>query len=202
MATTTTTSGAVATGAQQITLAAFTNPGNQGIGALVLGQWATGERVLIVDSTYSPTISVVRGYGGTPAAAHANLEGFTYGLSSDAFFTTAVAAQLPQPVLNITSQEVTGTGATGSTAATVTGSQMGFLNVTGASGVGVNLPVPTAGMSFQIANKGTGAINIYSVGATINGTTGTTAFALTATGNKFAIANCATAGAWQIYGNT
>lgn len=202
MATTTTLAATVATGAQFIKLTAFTNPSSGGIGPKTLLQFATGERCLVTDVTNSPTLGVVRGYGGTPAAAHTVNEGVFYGLANDSAFTTAPAQQIPQPVLSNNAQEITATGATGSDAAIVTIPAPGFFSVTGASGAGINLPIPVVGAHYEFQNKMTGAFNLYCVGGSINGTTGTTAYAVTTTGNDLAIANCSTAGAWSIAGNT
>lgn len=202
--TTTYITGDVAAGAQQITLNAYTAPSGAGfLNQTVLVQFASGETVKVSSDSLSPTLSVIRGARGTLAQAHKAYEAVVYGLSSDtAWANQPPAIVLVAPVLPVNTQEVTATGATGTTAANVTAANVGFLNVTGASGTGLNLPYPTAGMAYTIANKGTGVIKVYSVGATINGTTGTTAFSLTATGNLQANAFCATAGAWQVQGNT
>lgn len=108
--------------------------------------------------------------------------------------------------LPFTSSEVIATGATGSTAAAAPSIYPAFVNcnATGVSGAGLNLPTGAcvAGAFYVIFNQMTGVLNIYATGATINGVTGTTAFALSATGNRMAIAGVTTAGAWLIRGNT
>ena len=202
--TTTTLSGAVATGDQGLTLAAYTAPTAL---SFLSRAWllVDSELMLITDTSLSPTLKVVRGYAGTQAAAHSNLAGVQYGVPGD--FSTYNGLQSPGPGFFYRSQkdeaqEITATGATGSTAATVTVYPPAFLNSTGVSGTGINLPVPSVGDRYVIKNGGTGALAIYSVGATINGTTGTTAVTLTATGDKGAVAYCATAGAWQVFLNT
>ncbi len=201
--TTTTLNGTITAGVNQIVLTAFTNPSTGAIGAKTILRFTTGEVCLVTDATLSPTISVVRGYAGTLAEAHTTLEGIQYGLTSDAAWPNPVQEVLNTPVLNnaqisIQTQEITATGATGSTAATVTPAGMAFLSATGASGAGINLPVPAVGDVYIVRNNMTGALNIYSVGGSINGTTGTTAFPITATGTLGAMFACSTAGAWRV----
>lgn len=97
----------------------------------------------------------------------------------------------------------TSAGTTGTDATAISIGAPGLVTVTGASGAGVGLGVGTAGQMFQIRNiNATGVQNVYSVGGTINGTTGTTAVGLSPTGTKAAIFSCVTAGAWQIMGIT
>lgn len=119
--------------------------------------------------------------------------------------TVASGATLTTPTVLFTSASVTATGATGTTAAALSAVTPALYTVTGASGAGVALPTGAAviGAAYVLQNPSmTGAFNIYAVGGTINGTTGTTAYAVTATGNKFAVAQCSVAGAWTISGNT
>lgn len=98
---------------------------------------------------------------------------------------------------------ITATGATGSAAADSGILVPAILNVTGTSGAGINLNTGcVAGTELTIHNAMTGALNIYSVGGTINGTTGTTAVSLTATGNKTINIYNTAAGTWVAYGNT
>src|SRR5262245_53777534 len=98
---------------------------------------------------------------------------------------------------------ITATGATGTTAYQLaSGTSAFFMTATGTSGAGVNLPVPVAGQWGIVTNLMTGICKIYSVGATINGSTGTTAISLDVTGNCTVLASCATAGAWQVRLNT
>lgn len=76
---------------------------------------------------------------------------------------------------------------------------------TGASGAGLDLPggaTGVVGSYYVVMNQMTGVLNLYAVGGTINGTTGTTAYAITATGNRTAHVTCPAAGAWVIRGNT
>jgi hypothetical protein len=200
MATTTTLSGTITAGQNRLVLAAFTNPATT-FGATTLLRFATGEVCLVTDASLSPTLSVVRGYAGSAAAAHTTLEGVVYGLDTDAAFVSPVPRTFVQPNLTMQAQEITATGATGTTAATVTPASYAFLNATGVSGTGINLPVPTVGMYYLVRNNGTGALLVYSVGATINGTTGTTAVTITATGSLGGAYACATAGAWRTVPN-
>lgn len=96
---------------------------------------------------------------------------------------------------------LTSAGATGTDSTAVSIGAPGMLTVTGASGAGIGLGTGTAGQQFQIRNiNATGVQNVYAVGATINGTTGTTALALSPTGTKAAVLGCVTAGAWQVFG--
>lgn len=165
------------------------------------------EICLITDTSASPTLGIVRGYMGTKAVAHELYAAAEYGSPNDfpvvSKGPTHNNPTLSNPTVYSNVQEITSTGATGTTAALITAPSSAFLNTTGATGTGINLGVPSLGESYTIKNNSsTGALNIFSVGATINGTTGTTAFVLTATGNRMAFAFCSTAGAWQIGGNT
>jgi hypothetical protein len=194
---TTYSSGAVTAGAQTVALNAFTSPATAGLSAKVIGRFATGEYVLITGNT-STTVNVVRGYLGSRAVAHSALEGFTYGLTSDTGWP-AVPSTVAQvaPVTITNAQEVTITGSTGTDAAIVTVPSPAILNCSGASGAGINLPVPTVGMSYVIKNSSSGTMKIYCVGGSLNGTTGTTAVTMTTTGTLGDQWFCATAGAWQ-----
>jgi hypothetical protein len=206
MATTKTyLSGDVATGAQTVGLNAYTAPTWAGNLSPNVHLRVEDEIMLVVDTSNAPTIGVVRGYMGTAAIAHKANTPLEYGLPSDfpvAKGPTFLNASLTTPFIQEASAEITATGATGTTAAMIVTSAGGFLNCTGTSGTGINLGYPQPGYSYVIKNNSTGVLKIYSVNATINGTTGTTAFSLTATGNLTATAACATAGAWQIFGNT
>ena len=62
----------------------------------------------------------------------------------------------------------------------------------------LNLPIPVVGAYYWVKNQTTGVLKVYSVGATINGTTGTTAISISATGTLTAGFGCSTAGAWQV----
>jgi len=56
---------------------------------------------------------------------------------------------------------------------------------------------------FWLNNVAAATMRVYCVGGTINGTTGTTAFTITNTGNHSAWAiNTSASGAWFIAGNT
>ena len=194
----------LATGASQITLAAYTAPSRAAVSPRPWLKFANGEVCAITDETLSPTLSVQRGLFGTNATVvHYSGEGVQYGMPVD--FPDTNAANINQPALMINAQEVTTTGATGTTAAVVTADQMGFLNCTGATGTGLNLPYPFVGANYTIKNNSaTGTITVYCTasGATVNGVAGATGVTLTATGNRTMFANCATAGAWQLSGNT
>lgn len=117
---------------------------------------------------------------------------------------TITSPTITTPTLTWTAVQVTATGATGSAAASLGSVYPAVVCATGASGAGVNLPTgaAVAGAVYIIKNMMTGALNVYSVGATINGTTGTTAYPITATGNLTAVAFCVNAGAWQVGLNT
>jgi hypothetical protein len=203
MATVTTTlAGAVSATATKVVLTAYTAPTGRAKPLLRVND----EIMLIADNSLSPTLGVVRGYMGTLAVAHATGEGVEYGKPDDwpiaAHGPTMQSPAVYNPYILSNAQEMTATGATGTTAASITVPSPAFLNVTGTSGAGINLGVPVVGESYTIKNLTTGALKIYAVGATINGTTGTTAFSLTATGNLQVTAYSSTAGAWQVQGNT
>lgn len=119
--------------------------------------------------------------------------------------TVASGATITTPTLLVTAQNVTSTG-TGATDATVlSGITPAFItHTTGATGSGIALPAAAAvpGAMYWISNQVAVTLRIYSSGATINGTTGTTAFTLTNTGNKLVTIGCTVAGAWTASGNT
>jgi hypothetical protein len=199
--TTTYVNGAVSatpTGKQIITLAAYTAPSVGAIGALKMLRFATGEYCLITDDSNSPTLEVVRGWNGSRVLAHAVYEGVQYGLSSDTAWPAGPAAVTQiAPVMLVNAQEVTLTGTSGTDAAVVTVPSPAILNCSGASGAGVNLPVPSVGMSYVVKNSSSGTMKIYCVGGSLNGTTGTTAVSMTTTGTLGDQWFCATSGAWQ-----
>lgn len=100
---------------------------------------------------------------------------------------------------------VTATGATGGAGAALSTGVPQMVFSTGASGAGIDLPggaTGAVGAVYHFYNEGSGLLNIYAVGGTINGATGTTAYAITTTGNKWAVATSFAAGAWRIRGNT
>ncbi len=195
--TTTYVSGSTAAGVSIINVNAFTSPASAGISPKVLGRFATGEYVLVAGNS-STALNVVRGYLGSAAVAHNQYEGFTYGLASDAAWPAAAATVVQvAPVNIVNAQEVTLTGTTGTDAAIVTAPSPAILNCSGASGAGINLPVPTVGMSYVVKNSSSGTMKIYCVGGSLNGTTGTTAVTMTTTGTLGDQWFCATAGAWQ-----
>lgn len=195
--TTTYVSGAVSATAGSVVVNAFTSPATSGISYKVLGRFATGEYVLITGNT-STSLQVVRGYLGSTPVAHSVYEGFSYALANDASWPASAApVQIVAPVGIVNAQEVTLTGSTGTDAAVVTVPSPAILNCSGASGAGVNLPVPTVGMSYVIKNTSSGTMKVYCVGGSLNGTTGTTAVSLTTTGTLGDQFFCATAGAWQ-----
>lgn len=116
---------------------------------------------------------------------------------------TLTAPTITVPTMTLTTSGLTGTGATGSTAAVMPTAYPAFVTVTGASGSGVGLLTGPVNSAFFINNVTTGDLNVYCVGGTINGTTGTTAYVITATGNHCAWAyNTSASGAWRIAGNT
>jgi len=194
---TTYAAGAVAASAKYATLNAFTNPASAGIGPNTIGRFATGEYVLITGAV-GTTVEMVRGYMGSAAKAHSLYEGFQYGLVSDPLWPAAAApVDVIAPVTITNAQEVTLTGTTGTDAAVVVTPSPAILNCSGTSGAGVNLPVPTVGMSYVVKNTSSGTMKVYCVGGSINGTTGTTAVSLTTTGTLGDQFFCATAGAWQ-----
>lgn len=197
--TTTYCSGAVGATAGTVALNAFTNPANPGISAKTLLRFATGEYCLVTGAV-GTTLNVVRGYLGSIPIAHNQYEAVQYGLTSDAAWPPAAAPNVQAglaPVTLTNSQEVTLTGTTGTDAALVTAPWPAILNCSGASGAGVNLPVPVVGAQYVVKNTSSGTMKVYCVGGSINGTTGTTAVSLTTTGTVGDIFWCATAGAWQ-----
>ncbi len=199
--TTTYTTGAVTATQGTFTVNAYTAPSVGPIGPVKIGRWATGEYCLITDDSNSPTLAIVRGWNGSRAVAHTAYEGFQYGLASDAAWPAAPAPNVQATVAPVTitnAQEVTITGTTGTDAAVVTAPWPAILNCSGASGAGVNLPYPVVGAQYVLKNNSSGTMKIYSVGAQLNGTTGTTAMTLTTTGSTGDLFWCATAGTWLV----
>ena len=176
--------------------------------------FSAGNRVIVdqeemsVAQSYTSgtTIPVLRGQNGTVTAAHASAAAVAQGIGALDFPAAGAQSTVDPPRLKATvnSQELTATGATGSTATVVVTPPPAVLSVTGASGAGISLPKEAAipGNYYILKNKMTGALNVYSSGATINGTTGTTAFAITATGNLGGVIFCSNAGAWTTVGIT
>lgn len=195
---TTYVTGATSASTTLITLDAYTAPSSGAIGPVKVLRFATGEYCLIADDTNAPTLSVVRGWNGSRAVAHSAYEGVQYGLANDSAWPAAPAQNVQiAPVTITNAQEVTITGTTGTDAAVVTAPWPAVLNLSGASGAGVNLPVPSVGAQYVVKNSGSGTSKVYCVGGSINGTTGTTAVSITTTGTAGDIFWCATSGAWQ-----
>jgi hypothetical protein len=194
---TTYASGAVSATSNIVGVNAFTNPAvSAAVSPKTLLRFATGEYCLVTGAI-GTSLQVVRGYNGSQAVAHSALEGIQYGLTSDGSWPAANATvQVIAPVTKTNAQEVTLTGSTGTDAAIVTAPPGAILNCSGASGAGVNLPVPTVGMSYVVKNSSSGTMKIYCVGGSLNGTTGTTAVSMTTTGATGDLFWCATAGAW------
>ncbi len=107
---------------------------------------------------------------------------------------------LNQPVCNWQVMSMTATGATGTDAAQITAGAPCLIVATGTSGAGIAFPTGAvvAGAWYLVKNATTGVLKVYSVGATINGTTGTTAISISATGTLTAGFGCVAAGAWQV----
>lgn len=200
--TATTVSAAVAVNDTSIVVASATN-------------FAAGNRLLIDQEemqvaknyTTGTTIPVLRGRNGTATAAHASGAGIVNGIGAADFVSPADEQQLVSPPRQrnlLNSQDAVASGATGSTATALSSVTPAVVAITGAASSGVGIPTGAAipGAAYIFYNGTTGAVSIYAVGGTINGTTGTTAFSLTATGNKMAIVACVEAGKWLAFGNT
>jgi hypothetical protein len=199
MATTVTTAnGAISASATKITLTAFTAPTGRGKNLLRVDD----EICLITDTSLSPTLGVVRGYMGTQAVSHESSAAIEYGNPND-FPVTSKGPWLQNPSMSnpyilYNAAEITLTGTTGSTAANVSVPSPAFLNLTGATGAGINFGVPSVGESYTLNNKTTGTVKLYCLGGSINGVTGATATDFTITGNKGGVLFCSTAAAWQL----
>lgn len=192
----------LATGATLVTVSGYTAPAGRAKPIAQVGD----ERLLIVDASLSPTLQVVRGYQGTTATGHVKYEAFKYGAPVDMPDSKGSTQPYPTeilPTIYSQTQEITSTGTGATDAALVNVPWPAYLHVgVGASGAGINLPVPVVGEAYTIKNDSTGALLIYSSGATINTQSGATGYTVTTTGNKMAWAFCSTAGTWQIGGNT
>lgn len=176
--------------------------------------FAAGNRLLIDQEemqvaqnyTSGTSVGVIRGQNGTATAAHVSGAGVVNGIGAVDFAAAGQqkAVDPPRNVGVINSVDITATGATGSTAAGLPANTPCLVTATGASGAGVGIPTGAAipGAFYLIKNCMTGALNIYAVGGTINGTTGTTAVAVTVTGNLGNLVVCTKAGTWQTFGNT
>ncbi len=92
----------------------------------------------------------------------------------------------------------TATGATGTDSAAISAALMpAILVCTGTSGMGIGLPTGPAGLVAVVTNVTTGVLNVYCVGGTFDGVTGTTAVAISITGTRGGMFACTTAtGAW------
>ena len=152
-------------------------------------------------------VPVLRGQNGTSTAAHASGAAVAQGIGAADFLSPAGTGRPVDPlrIVNIeNSAVVTATGATGTTATLLSPVTPQLVLVAGVSGAGIQVPTGAAmpGNWYLIKHSSTGAINIYAIGGTINGTTGTTAAGITATGNKTGLLWCAAAGAWELSFNT
>ena len=117
--------------------------------------------------------------------------------------TVASGSTLTTPTIVVTTTGVTATGTGSGDGATMPTVYPAFVTITGAASSGVKLLTGPAGSSFFLDNAVAGTIKVYCPGGTINGTTGTTSYDITNTGNSSAWAYCTTAtGAWRIKGNT
>lgn len=119
--------------------------------------------------------------------------------------TVASGSIITTPTVVMTTSTGTATGATGGAGLALTAVTPQYVAATGASGAGLDLPggaTGAVGAVYVIRNMMTGVLNVYAVGGTINGTTGTTAYAITATGNKLATLFSVGAGVWIAGGNT
>lgn len=200
--TTTTLSSAVAIADTSIVVASATSfaAGNRVI--------VDGEEMLVAKSyTSGTTIPVQRGQNGTATTTHASGAGVMQGIGAVDFTSPASQVQIVSPLRLAalgTFIDVTATGSTGSTAAALPATTPCVVTATGTSGAGVGIPKEAAmpGARYDIKNCTTGVLKVYAVGGTINGTTGTTAISITATGNLGASFICTEAGAWQSFGNT
>lgn len=161
-----------------------------------------GETMVVAKNYASgTTVPVLRGQDGTVTAAHISGAAVMNGIAAADFDPIAPGAFVMQPLIagGVSPYQVTATGATGATAAAI-GPAPGIILATGASGAGIGLLKTHAvpGAFYIVKNMMTGALNLYAVGATINGTTGTTAVAITATGNLGGLVVCVNAGAWVV----
>jgi hypothetical protein len=175
--------------------------------------FAAGNRIFIdqeemeVGQSYTTgtTIPVKRGIASA-TAAHASGAAVAQGIGAADFPATGQQAVYDKirMTLQTNAVQVTATGATGSTAAALPAITPCLVAIAGTSGAGVAIPTGAAvpGAWYVVNHASTGAINVYAVGGTINGTTGTTAASITATGNASAVIFCVNAGAWLMKFNT
>ena len=168
------------------------------------GQALTTPTITSATITGTTTISGATISGGTVTSTGSTLTSptITAPVISGAA-TVASGATITTPTVLFTVSAVTATGATGGSGAVLPTVTPAFVTVTGATGSGVDLPTGPAGAMYLFTNLFAGTMRFYSVGGTINGTTGTTAFLLTTTGNKGVLAyNTTASGAWSFIGNT
>lgn len=176
----------------------LTNPVISGAalsGTMTIATGATITNPTITGAVISGTVTVASGATlTTPVITGATISGTV---------TVASGATLTTPSLLVTTALVTATGATGGSGAALTAVTPQAIIVTGATGSGVDLPTGPAGLAYYIQNVAAATMRFYCVGGTINGTTGTTAYTITNTGNKAAWAfNTSATGAWFVGGNT
>lgn len=176
---------------------ALTNPTISGptMTGTMTGTYTIGGTVTITGATIS---------GGTVTSTGSTLTAptITAPVISGAA-TVASGATITTPTLPITTALLTATGSTGGNGGVMPTVYPAAVIITGATGSGVDLLTGPVGQLFYLQNLAAASMRIYCVGGTINGTTGTTAYVITNTGNKAAIAVLTSAtGAWFIGGNT
>ncbi len=173
------------------------------------GQVLTTPTIIGATMT-SGTISGATITGGTSTTTGSTLTSGTLitpaisGATIVGTVTVASGASLTTPTVVFTSAAVTATGTGATDGGVIPSVYPCIVSVTGATGSGVMLPAAAAvaGAWYQIFNLAAASMRIYASGATINGTTGTTAFVLTNTGNQWVSVSCTTSGAFLAKGNT
>jgi hypothetical protein len=123
--------------------------------------------------------------------------------SGGCFLPTGDISLTGQVGLTLTAQSLTSTGATGGLGTLLSTVTPACATLTGASGTAIDIATGAAvpGAVYMVRNiNATGVITVYAVGATINGTTGTTGLALSPTGTKAAVLFCSAAGIWNVAG--
>jgi hypothetical protein len=153
----------------------------------------------------SGTISGATISGGTQTSTGSSFTTPTIsGATIAGVVTVASGATITTPTVNFTVSALTATGTGATDAGAAPSVYPCIISVTGATGSGISLPsaAAVAGAWYQIYNLAAASMRIYSSGAQINAGSGTTAFILTNTGNKWCSASCVVSGTWLIAGNT
>lgn len=189
----TTLNGAITASATMVTLTAFTNPSTGAIGPAT-NLRIDGEKLLVTDATFTPTLQVVRGWDGTAAVAHNTLATVAYGLTTDLTTTNAVAGG------NVTSYGVSGAITVPVTPSNV--DSLIFLNKASAAAMTLAAPGKDQdGLTLVITSNTAAAHTVTATGLISDGST-TTDVATYAAQKGASVTLKAARGLWNVISST